>query len=108
MTGRPGRQDATYIEIPDKHVVFSRPETLFPGRLAAAGADPDDADALARAREALVAGRQHSAEHSAGVQMVRGLQDADVTMDQVRDRPRAVCVCVCARARERVCVPPAL
>ena len=85
--GRGREQDATYIEIPDKHVVFSRPETLFPGGLAAAGADPDDEEAVRRAREALHAGKQHSAEQSAGVQMVRRMHDTAVTMDQVRPPP---------------------
>ncbi|KAJ1480647.1 hypothetical protein T484DRAFT_1626822 [Baffinella frigidus] len=76
-------KDATYIEIPDKHVVFSKASTLFPGSIGSHG-DLTEDQLASEAKAALMASQsQHSAEFSEGVRLVRGLQDTGLNVDEM-------------------------
>ena len=72
-------KDATYIEIPDKHVIFSKPEMLFPGGVVVGG-DIENQEELLRAREELMESRDAS-DRGDGVRMVRQLQDTGISLD---------------------------
>ena len=73
-------KDATYIEIPDKHIVFSKPSMLFPTGVSAG--DVSEAEHIRRAREAVMDAQSgHTAALSEGVALVKHLQDTDMAVD---------------------------
>ena len=73
-------KDATYIEIPDKHIVFSKPSTLFPGGVSTA--DLTEEQHVLKAREAVMDAQSgHTAAFSEGVALVKQLHDTDMAVD---------------------------
>ena len=78
-------KDATYIEIPDKHIVYSKPSMLFPAGLSAP--DLTEEQQIQKAREAVLdAQKGHTAAFSEGVQLVKSLQDTSMAVDSQLDQ----------------------
>ena len=73
-------KDATYIDIPDKHIVFSKPSMLFPSGVSAA--DMTEEQQIQKARETVMDAQSgHTAAFSEGVALVQTLQDTQQAVD---------------------------